>query len=53
MGILFLIKFLTMPSEKPSVGPSGQKNPVKKKHAAQGRVTCFSGKCLYPESSIF
>ncbi|ENS9990195.1 ribonuclease, partial [Neisseria gonorrhoeae] len=26
----------------------------KKKHAAQDRrVTCFSGKCLYPESSIF
>ncbi|QCL69317.1 ribonuclease [Neisseria flavescens] len=54
MGILFLIKLLIMPSEKPSVGTSGQKNPVKKKHAAeQNRVTCFSGKCLYPESSVF
>ncbi|AOA42080.1 ribonuclease [Neisseria meningitidis] len=54
MGILFLIKFLTMPSEGTSAGASGRKNPVKKKHAAQDRrVTCFSGKCLYPESSIF
>ncbi|HFC2621238.1 ribonuclease [Neisseria gonorrhoeae] len=54
MGILFLIKFLTMPSEGTSAGPPGQKIRSKKKHAAEkNRVTCFSGKCLYPESSVF
>ncbi|ENT0026804.1 ribonuclease [Neisseria gonorrhoeae] len=54
MGILFLIKFLTMPSEGTSAGGIRSEKSGQKKHAAeQNRVTCFSGKCLYPESSVF
>ncbi|EEZ71685.1 hypothetical protein NEICINOT_04271 [Neisseria cinerea ATCC 14685] len=55
MGILFLIKFLIMPSEKPSVGSSVQKIRLKKTRRARKnlRNVLFQAVCVCLRSNIF